>query len=120
MRSCTLVLILAAATGLALAASFARGEERRSIGGKWSTVAGQCLRPLSIIEIGPKSLAGEDFSCAFDSVQRRGDVVTWRGACTYGADRPVREIVTARLAGGRLYNRFRSQAGENGPFLRCP
>jgi hypothetical protein len=113
-------LALSLLGAVALAAPFAEAEERRTLIGKWSTAEGRCQRPLSMIEIGPKSLAGEDFSCDFRSVSRRGDIVTWRGACTYGADAPVPETVTARLVGDRLHYRFHSQRGENGPFRRCP
>lgn len=120
MQTRSLVLILMAATGIALLATAVRSEERRSIVGKWSTAAGQCVRPLSLIVIGPKSLSGEDFSCDFASVSRRGDVVTFRGECSYGADDPVKETVVARLAGERLYYRFSGYKGENGPFRRCP
>lgn len=120
MRERTLVLALTIATGLALAASVVQAQERRSIVGQWSTEAGRCAKPLSMIAVGPKSLSGEDFSCDFDRVGRRADTVTFRGACTYGADAPVKETVVARLAGDRLYYGFRSQKGENGPFRRCP
>jgi hypothetical protein len=106
-------------SALALATA-AEAQQRGSLIGKWSTAAGKCQRPLSIIVIGPKSLAGEDFGCDFDSVSRRGDVVTFRGKCTYGADDPVSETVVARLQGQRLYYRFLSVRGENGPFARCP
>jgi hypothetical protein len=125
MRNRTLVLTLAIATGLAVAASVVQAQESRTSGrqslvGKWSTAAGKCVKPLSMISIGPKSLSGEDFFCDFDTVQRQGDAVTWRGKCTYGADDPVKETVRARLAGQRLYYGFSSVKGENGPFLRCP
>ncbi len=120
MQHRSLVLILLAATAVALLASAVRSQERRSIVGTWSTAAGQCVRPLSLIAIGPKSLSGEDFSCDFTSVSRRGDVVTFKGACRYGADDPVRETVVARLVGERLYYRFSGFKGENGPFRRCP
>ena len=108
------------ATGLALAASFVQAAGPASIVGKWSTKAGQCTKPLSMVEFGRTSLAGEDFGCKFDSVSRRGDVVTFRGACTFGDGEPVRDVVTARLAGKLLYYGFRSYGGENGPFARCP
>jgi hypothetical protein len=125
MRNRTLVLTLAIATGLAVAASVVQAQDsltsaRQTMVGKWSTVAGKCVKPLSIVVIGPKSLSGEDFSCDFDSVQRQGDSVTWRGKCAYGADDPVKETVRARLAGQRLYYGFSSVKGENGPFVRCP
>jgi hypothetical protein len=125
MRTSTLVLALAFATGLAVAASVVQAQEirtpaRQTMVGTWSTIAGQCTRPLSIITIGPQSLSGEDFSCAFASVQRKGDVVTWKGQCTFGGDDPKPETVTARLAGKQLYYGVRSYGGENGPFVRCP
>jgi hypothetical protein len=120
MRNRTLVITLAIATGLAVAASVVQAQESRTMVGKWSTVAGKCVKPLSLIQIGPKSLSGEDFFCDFDTVQRQGDSVTWRGKCTYGADDPVKETVRARFAGQRLYYGFSSVKGENGPFLRCP
>ncbi len=119
MQHRSLVLILMAATAVALLATAVRSQERRSIVGKWSTAAGQCVRPLSLIDIGPRSLSGEDFSCDFSSVSRKGDVVTFRGECRYGADGPVKETVVARLAGERLYYRFSGYKSENGPFRRC-
>jgi hypothetical protein len=112
-------LIPVCGLALALGAGAAMAQQQRSIVGTWAT-EGNCGRPISTIVIGPKSLTGEDFFCEFDTVSRKGNVVTWRGACTYGADAPEREEVVARTAGNRLYYRFRSQAGENGPFQRCP
>ena len=120
MQHRTLALILIAATGFVIVATAVRSEERRSIVGKWSTAEGQCVRPLSLIDIGPKSLSGEDFSCDFASVSRKGNVVTFKGTCRFDADNPVRETVVARLAGERLYYRFSGYKAENGPFRRCP
>jgi hypothetical protein len=120
MRDVTLVIILAIAAGMAVAATVAQAEERPTIVGTWSTAAGKCVKPLSLISIGPKSLSGEDFSCDFKTVTRKNDVVTFRGQCSYGADDPLAETVVARLDGLRLHYRFMSQRGENGPFMRCP
>jgi hypothetical protein len=125
MRTSTLVLALTFATGLAVAASVVQAQEsqtsaRQTMVGTWSTIAGQCTRPLSIIKIGPQALSGEDFFCEFPSVQRKGDVVTWKGQCTFGGDDAKPETVTARLAGKQLYYGIKSYGGENGPFVRCP
>ena len=119
MRDRTVILIIVA-VGLVLGVSLAMAEERRTIVGKWSTAAGKCIRPTSIIRIGPQSLDGDDFTCSFPEVSRQGDVVTFRGQCRFGADDPVRETVTARLKGEELWYGFRSVRGENGPFRRCP
>ena len=77
------------------------------------------MRPVSLIQIGPKSLSGDDFFCDFKTVRRNSDVVTFAGKCTFGDDPPKAETVVARLAGQRLYYRFKSERGENGPFVRC-
>ena len=115
MRALKMPVILA----VGLLALPAAAQQRSSVVGKWSTAAGRCVKPLSIVVIGPKSLSGEDFGCEFDTVSRQGDVVTWRGKCTFGGDDPVSETVQARLAGNRLHYRFMSLKGENGPFVRC-
>jgi hypothetical protein len=125
MRNSTLVLALALATGLAVAASVVQAQDSRTsasqtIVGTWSTLAGKCTRPLSIITIRPQALSGKDFFCDFPSVQRKGDVVTWKGQCTFGGDEAKPETVTARLAGKQLYYGIKSYGGENGPFVRCP
>ncbi len=97
----------------------ATGQTRQTIVGKWSTIAGKCVRPISLIQIGPKSLTGDDFFCDFRTVQRSGDVVTFSGECTFGNDPPRAETVVARFAEQRLHYRFASSRGENGPFIRC-
>lgn len=88
-----------------------------SLVGTWAT-PGKCGRPLSTVVVEPMGLAGEDFSCDFASVSRKGDTVRWRGACTFGVDKE-NNLVTARLSKGRLSYRFDRQ-GWNGPLQRCP
>jgi hypothetical protein len=114
-----MTITVTAGSLLAGLAQPATGQTRETIVGKWSTVAGKCVRPTSLIEIGPKSLAGDDFFCDFRTVRRSGDVVTFAGQCTFGDDPPRAETVVARLAGQRLHYRFVSERGENGPFIRC-
>lgn len=97
----------------------ATGQTQQTIVGKWSTIAGKCVRPTSLIQIGPKSLTGDDFFCNFSTVRRNGNVVVFAGQCTFGDDPPKTETVVARLAGQRLHYRFASERGENGPFIRC-
>jgi hypothetical protein len=125
MRNSALVLALTVAAGLAVSASAVQAQDdrtpaRQTIVGTWLTIAGQCTLPLSIIKIGPQALSGEDFFCNFPSVQRKGDVVTWKGQCTFGSEAAKPETVTARLAGKQLYYCIKSYGGENGPFVRCP
>ncbi len=120
MRNSTLVLAFILTTAITVTAPVVQAQQRQTMVGTWSTIAGKCTRPLSIITIGPQALSGEDFFCDFPSVQRKGDVVTWKGQCTFGGDEAKPETVTARLAGKQLYYGFKSYGGENGPFVRCP
>ena len=113
------ILALTAGSLLAGLTLPATGQTRQTIVGKWSTISGKCVRPISLIQIGPKSLSGDDFFCEFSTVRRNGDVVVFAGQCTFGDDPPRTETVVARLAGQRLHYRFASEPGENGPFIRC-
>ena len=88
----------------------------KSLVGTWAT-PGKCGRPLSTVVVEPMGLSGEDFSCDFASVSRKGDTVRWRGGCTFGVDKE-NNVVTARLSKGRLSHRFDRQ-GWNGPLQRC-
>ncbi|MGX5734426.1 hypothetical protein [Bosea thiooxidans] len=78
----------------------------------------KCGRPLSTVVVEPMGLSGEDFSCDFTRVSRKGDTVRWRGACSFGVDKET-NVVTARLSKGMLRYRFDRQ-GWNGPLQRCP
>jgi hypothetical protein len=113
------ILPLTAVSLLACLSLPATGQTRQTIVGKWSTIAGKCVRPVSLIQIAPKSLSGDDFFCDFSTVRRNGNVVVFTGQCTFGDDPPRTETVVARLTGQRLHYRFASERGENGPFIRC-
>ena len=106
-----------AGLALAMSLSLSSALAEESIVGRWAT-PGRCAVPLSVIEIEPKRLSGEDFFCDFDSVSRRKDIVSWKGQCVFGADRPQRTPVTARLDGTRLWYRIGPDAW-NGPLERC-
>lgn len=108
-------LMILALIALPVSGLSARAQE--SIVGTWAT-PGRCGVPLSTIVVEPMSISGEDFFCDFKSVSRNGDVVNWRGRCTFG-DTPETTAVTARLADGRLSYRM-NRDGWNGPLQRCP
>ena len=98
----------------------ASADTRRTIVGKWSTPEGKCVRPVSLLQIGPKSLSGDDFFLISKRCAGTGDVGGASPAnAPSGDDPPKAETVVARLAGQRLYYRFKSERGENGPFVRC-
>lgn len=92
-------------------------EAAETIVGTWAT-PGRCGRPLSTIVIEPMAVSGEDFSCDFAEVSRKGDTVRWRGTCTFGDDEE-KASVTARLARGRFSYQINAD-GWNGPLERCP
>lgn len=102
-------LALVSIAGPALAA--------QSIVGKWAPKTSLCNAPPAIT-IGPKSLVGEDFYCRFDTVLRRGSLVTWKGSCSAG-DEDTPRTVQARLSGKKLSYRYQGEGGWNGPFVRC-
>lgn len=106
---------------LVLVAGFANpAYAARTIVGNWAPVGASC-KELSTIQIGPKSIIGEDFYCQFRTVQRRGLVVTWKGRCTFG-DTEERVTVVAKTSGDKLvYRTYRPAhgGGWNGPYKRC-
>jgi hypothetical protein len=88
-----------------------------SVVGTWAPSAATCDAPPAIT-IGPKSLTGEDFTCRFDTVSRRGSLVTWKGSCSAGdEDKP--RTVFAKLSGKKLLYRYQGDSGWNGPYVRC-
>jgi hypothetical protein len=89
----------------------------QSIVGTWAPAANLCNQPPAIT-VGPKSLVGEDFYCRFDTVSRKGPLVTWKGRCSAG-DEDRSQTVYAKLSGKRLLYRRRGESGWNGPFVRC-
>jgi hypothetical protein len=104
-----LTLALTGFAGPALAA--------QSVVGTWAPTLAACNQPRAIT-IGPKSLVGEDFSCRFDRVSRKGSLVTWKGGCSAGdEDKP--RTVFAKRSGKKLFYRYQGQSGWNGPYVRC-
>jgi hypothetical protein len=78
----------------------------------------QYVQPAGAITVGPQSIVGEDFYCRFDSVSRKGSLVTWKGRCSAGdEDRP--RTVQARLAGKNLSYRYKGVSGWSPPYARC-
>jgi hypothetical protein len=76
-----------------------------SIVGVWSST--RACNEIDRIYIEPMGLGGEDWSCDFNSVGRKVNVVTWRGRCgspdpEHDPDRHAATIV-ARLSGVKLY-----------------
>jgi hypothetical protein len=101
-----------------LAAGFAgSAQAAQSIVGTWAPSSATCNAPPAIT-IGPKSLVGEDFYCRFDTVSRKGSVVTWKGRCSAGDEDKAR-TVQAKLSGKKLSYRYQGESGWNGPFVRC-
>ncbi len=89
----------------------------QSLVGKWAPSAGMCNAPPAIT-IGPKSLVGEDFTCRFDTVSRKGGTVTWKGRCSSGdTDRP--RTIIAKRSGKKMYYRTVGEGGWTGPYVRC-
>ncbi len=90
-----------------------------SIVGVWSTT--RACKEMDRIYIEPMAVGGEDWTCDFNSVSRKGNVVTWRGRCgspdpEHDPDRHAATIV-ARLFGAKLYL---SKNGESwGAHVRC-
>jgi hypothetical protein len=64
----------------------------QSIVGSWDNE--DCSRPMVI---GQMSLQANDTICRFDTVKRKGNVVTWKGDCD-----GKKTTVRAELSGGRL------------------
>jgi hypothetical protein len=89
----------------------------QSVVGKLAPTAKMCNQPPAIT-VGAKSLVGEDFYCRFDTVSRKGSVVTWKGRCAAG-DQDRRRTVFAKLSGKKLLYRYQGEGGWNGPFVRC-
>ena len=90
-----------------------------SIVGAWS--ATRACKKIDRIDISSMSLGGEDWYCTFNSVSRKGDVVTWRWRCgsPYVEDDPHPYAATfvARLSGAKLYL---SENGKSwGAYMRC-
>jgi hypothetical protein len=68
----------------AMAASINSSGSRESIVGSWQQSRSQCQSNFGRLDIGPKSLGVfEEVGCDFRSVERQGDTVIWKGACTF-------------------------------------
>lgn len=89
---------------------------RETIVGTWKYEGGQCVPADGLISIGPKQIVGDEHRCDFDTVSRKGDVVTWKGLCGWPEDFK-RATVVARLVGKRLYVDY--GGGENDAMVRC-
>jgi hypothetical protein len=102
---------------LALAALAGSAHAAQSLVGRWAPTAAMCNQP-GAITIGPKSLVGEDFYCRFDTVKRKGSVVTWKGTCSAGDQDRARTVV-AKLSGKKLLYRYKGVGGWSVPYVRC-
>ena len=111
IRAALAIALMFAAVGADIA------EAQETIVGKWA-IRSKCATPLSIVEIEPLGLSGEDFYCSFNTVRRSGDTVQWKGKCNFSENGDEPSTVTAQLRGQRLYYRFAGM-GWNGPFNRC-
>ena len=79
MRQCKiLTAVFVALSAFPSAAAFP-AVAAESIVGAWS--ANRACKEIDRIDISSMSLGGEDWYCSFNSVSRKGDVVTWRGRC---------------------------------------
>ena len=88
----------------------------RSIVGDWAPDPRQCRPVDGAVRIAPLGMAGDEFACTFKSVSRAGDVVTWRGSCSF-ADRSKASTVVAALQDDRLSVRIDGNA--LGSYRRC-
>ena len=119
MRQCKiLTAVFVALSAFPSAAAFP-AVAAESIVGAWS--ANRACKEIDRIDISSMSLGGEDWYCSFNSVSRKGDVVTWRGRCgspdVEDDPHPYASTIVARLSGARLYL---SENGKSwGAYKRC-
>ncbi len=88
----------------------------RTIVGDWAPDPKSCFPSAGAVNISAMSLVADEMSCAFKSVARTGDQVTWRGSCNF-ADRAVPAVVVATLQGERLSVRVNNQQTDT--YRRC-
>lgn len=71
-----------------------------TIVGKWAQVGGSCKRMPDLV-IEPMAIVAEEMRCDFRDVSRSGDLVTWHGECSDGAE-TTKTTAKAKLTGRRL------------------
>lgn len=98
---------------LAAAPAMAAG---RTIVGNWAPDPRSCFPSAGAVNISAMALVADEMSCAFKSVARTGDQVTWRGRCSF-SDRAVPAVVVATLQGERLSVRVNAQPADT--YRRC-
>lgn len=110
-------VLLPASLALAIfTASFGAGQAAQTIVGVWRQAGGSCQITRGAVSIGPMHMGGDEWRCDFHDVDRKGDVVTWKGKC--GFPEPFeRAVVKASLVGQSLYVRI--NGGEAARWERC-
>ena len=101
---------------MALTAMAGNAGAAETIVGYWQPTDGSCSPSGGGIYIGPKEIVGDEFSCQFKDVSRRGDVVTWAGRC--GFPEPMQRSTVVASLRGRLLT-VAVNGGQNGPYRRC-
>ena len=109
MRLCTLMVVVCLGAAPALAA------KPMSIVGEWALPGESCQDAISI---GPMTMKSADVDCRFDSVKRKGHVVTWTGTCD-DAEGSSRQTVTATEKDGRLTIRYAPGGNMIENLWRC-
>jgi hypothetical protein len=97
----------------------------QSIVGTWANSRGECGSHFGRMEVGPKSLSiSEELACDFRSVERQGDTVTWKGACTFfgsgdNAQRRNAKVVATLRSDRRLDVRVAGGLSIARGYQRC-
>lgn len=110
-------MLLPASVALAIVtASSGVAQAAQTIVGLWRQVGGSCQVTRGAVSIGPMHMGGDEWRCDFNDVDRKGDVVTWKGRC--GFPEPFeRATVKASLVGSSLHVRI--NGGEAAHWERC-
>ena len=98
----------------------APADAAETIVGRWGETREICAS-ATVVVISPMRLTSDETVCNFTDVARSGDVVTWKGICGAGEEKPRRETVVATLKADRsLSLRFLGSGATIPGLHRCP